>query len=892
VQFDDVREGLAASSRKARCDCDAAALLGGKGANLAALRAAGLPVPGGFCVTTEAFRQFADSSADMARLWTALAEIGPEQVEEAQSLAAQVRVCLAAAPLPRTVRAAVVSAWRAQGATRAFAVSSSATSEDGPGASFAGQGESFLNVCGYQALLGAIRSCWLSLFSDRAVVYRLHNHFDYRDAAMAVVVQQFVLPDVAGVLFTADPVGGSAERIVIEASYGLASSLVNGHVSPDRLVLSRCGLEVVHREHGNKSRPNSTCIDAELARRLARLALDVEQALGGPQDIEWAAANGRIYVLQSRPITALQNGHVSSGRSTGFGRTHGDPPEGDTSTASRHQTTWSNMNSWEILPDVVTPMSWSVVSMQFRNFFRPMLNLMGVDINRQPLFGVIAGHAYANLDTFAEIVRALPGLDRLDFSVGLGGDHVELLAELVHRPINEDWRGRLRRAARWPRFLAWAVAHAVDRRSASRLADFRRHVDRLISVELAGMSEAELVCHVATLLHVSRRFGPDTAASVAVSTVFVRLFFNFVKSHVKGEESAYANRMLGGLSGLASADAGLDLWQLAAWTHRRAPLAAIVAKAADFEAVRRELAGAAKGDEFLARWNQFMLRHGHHAPGEMDIHNPRWSERPDAALDLLRGYLAGLDGADPRQFQQRLARQGAATAHEFRMRLSNPLLREWFDFLYRKAQVGIALRENARNECVRVLAAIRRTLLELGERLARRGVLAERDDIFFVELAELEPLASGAELGEKIAGRKAEFHHNVTMMPPPVVVGELDPRTAPSVNEVAATRVLHGLAASAGVARGPARVVLHPHDGSRIEPGEILVAPHTDPGWTPYFLSAAGIVMDVGGMLSHGTIVAREYGIPAVVNVGSATRTIKTGQIVTVDGNRGVVTIE
>jgi pyruvate,water dikinase len=287
-----------------------------------------------------------------------------------------------------------------------------------------------------------------------------------------------------------------------------------------------------------------------------------------------------------------------------------------------------------------------------------------------------------------------------------------------------------------------------------------------------------------------------------------------------------------------------------------------------------------------------MLRHGHHAFGEMDIHNPRWSERPDAALELVRDYVANLDGADPRQHQRRLARQRELRASEFRRRLTNPFVREYFEFLYRKAQIGITLRENARNECVRVLAAVRRTLLALGDRLVQRGKLSARDDIFFLELGELESVASGIELRDKIAARKADFEHNLTITPPPVVVGELDPGVAPVANGIAPTKVLHGLAASAGVARGRARVILHPKDGARIEPGEILVAPHTDPGWTPYFLSAAAIVMDVGGMLSHGTIVAREYGIPAVVNVGSATKVIQTGQVIQVDGDRGTVTIE
>ena len=406
-------------------------------------------------------------------------------------LAAQVRVCLAAAPIPAAVRQAVVGAWLLQGAKRTYAVRSSALSEDLPGASFAGQGETILNVYGRQALLDAVRTCWLSLYADRAVVYRLRDDAAHRAAEMAVVVQELVSPEVAGVLFTADPVTGSAERIVIEASYGLGSNLVNGRVSPDRIVLARPGLEMLWCETGSKAieavadgekrirqrpvdsaRARATCLDRERASRLGILALAAERALGGPQDLEWAAVDGHIYLLQSRPITTLCAAAAAKAVVQDSASTNGKPAElpvnGGKPNAISHQTTWSNMNSWEILPDVVTPMSWSVVRLHLDHFFRPLLEMLGIDLDRHSLFGLIAGRAYANLDTFAEIVRSLPGLEQLDFSECLGGQHGERLTQLVHRPFCSDWRERLRRMARWPRFIQWAVAHAVDQRNAAR----------------------------------------------------------------------------------------------------------------------------------------------------------------------------------------------------------------------------------------------------------------------------------------------------------------------------------------------------------------------------------------------------------------------------------------
>ncbi len=881
-----------------RVKAEDVASVGGKGANLGTMLAAGLPVPPGFCVTTEAFRQFVSSCRDMEPLWAALRAIGPQQIDRAHALGEEVRERLTTAPLPLAVERAVVAAWQAQGRTRAYAVRSSATAEDQPRASFAGQGETFLNVCGREAILQSIHACWISLFADRAILYRMHNDIDHRTAAMAVVVQELFRPHVSGVLFTADPVTGNRQRIVIEAAYGLGPALVSGKVSPDHFVLSRPGLQVLERHMGRKTieivpegssrlrrrvvdsrRAVAACLDAAAVRRLGLLALQAERSLGGPQDLEWAIRGGRTFLLQSRPITTLER--------------HSGPT----------QSVWSNLNSWEVLPDVLTPMSWSVASFQLECLFHKLLDILDIDLappagsSRQPIFGLIAGRAYANLNTLAQILCAVPGLDQLDFVEGLGGEHGELLAGLIREQAASDqqqaggWRQRLRRAARWLRFAAWGVVHAVDQRSARVLADFRGGVDKLAGADFAAQSDTGLLDHLGATLNFLRRHGPDAAAGVAVAMVFVRFFFNFVKGHTRNADGAIANRMLGGLQGLASAEAGLELWKLAAWTRQQSLLRAILAETADFDSLRPRFVAADEGREFLVRWDRFMLRHGHHAFGEMDVHNPRWSDTPALVLDMLRGYLDGLAGADPQEFQRRLARQRAGLMHDFRRQLRNPWQREFFDFLFRKARVGIALRENVRNEIVRLLAAVRRILLELGARLARRGLLAEQGDIFFVELPELRALVAGAAASTAIAARKAMFAYYRTIVPPPVVVGKFDPEKCASDDAHPATRVLRGLAASAGVVTGPARVMLHPQKGQPMVHGEILIAPCTDPGWTPYFLAAAGIVMDVGGMLSHGSIVAREYGIPAVVNVGSATRSIKTGQIVRVDGDRGVVTI-
>ena len=273
--------------------------------------------------------------------------------------------------------------------------------------------------------------------------------------------------------------------------------------------------------------------------------------------------------------------------------------------------------------------------------------------------------------------------------------------------------------------------------------------------------------------------------------------------------------------------------------------------------------------------------------------NARWCERPDDVAETVRSYLRGMGEADPVARHAELARERRRLTGDCRARLRNPLKRVVFEFLLAKAQRGSVVRENVKSEAVRRLTLVRFMLLELADRLVGRGVLGERDDIFFLRFDEIEPVLSGRatfDVSATVAQRRAEYEKNLTITPPSVVVGDFDPDDFVPDPVDRGVRALKGVAASAGVVTGPARVILRAGT-DHVLPGEILVAPFTDPGWTPYFLNAAGIVMDMGGLLSHGSIIAREYGVPAVVNVGPATKIVKTGQMLRVDGDRGVVEI-
>jgi pyruvate,water dikinase len=348
------------------------------------------------------------------------------------------------------------------------------------------------------------------------------------------------------------------------------------------------------------------------------------------------------------------------------------------------------------------------------------------------------------------------------------------------------------------------------------------------------------------------------------------------------------------MGGLPETEAALTLWRLAALAHADPETERILLSSGPWSQALAQLGSLDHGRQFLTAWAQFMSEHGHHCRGELELNNARWSENPDYILDLVRGYLRTIDHADPVAKQERLARERLELTAACRARLKNPVKRWIFTWSLKQSQRLAFNREEWKNQAVRFLTFLRRILLELGERLHRDGVLAQRDDIFFLELSEIEPVAAGRapfDIPSTICSRRRDYDRNLPLRPPPVVVGRYDPIT-PSEQETSADQdTLTGIPVFPGVVTGSARVILRTDDHEHLQPGEILVAPFTDPAWTPYFVTAAGVVIDQGGILSHGSIVAREYGLPTVTNVGNATRLIRTGDHVQVDGGSGRVRI-
>jgi phosphohistidine swiveling domain-containing protein len=833
-------------------------LIGPKAASLCTLRRLGMKVPPCFFVTTTAFREHLDANGLCPQIAARLDQMRPA-LEEMRQL-------IACAPLPDSLREEIATAYSRLRAA-VVAVRSSATAEDLPGHSFAGQYETILGVTSLEECLAAIKKCWASLWTERAFEYRRRNGIDHQQVEMAVIVQQQIEPQTAGVAFSVDPVTGSHSRIVIESCRGLGEALVSGQVQPDRILLRKKNLELI-RQNLVASEPS---LDLKSARRLARSVRRIESRLAGPQDVEWALRDGTFWFLQARPITALP-----------------EPKPWE------ERQVWTNLNLGEVVPDVMTPMTYTVIMLMFQPLFGPIFRLFGADISKNWPAGLVAGRVYFNINTGMAAARPfISPAKAAALNSAFGGEQNRHFERGEFDICDEDLPDL---GFSWPRYiLSWPgiirslIAHRSGKGDALH-ARFKARNDAVARVDAGGATTEELTRMVTQTLYENMK-----------GCTLLHLWPGAVAAGVLGKvcrdwlgEKDLSFRLLTAQGGITDTEAGLDLWRLAALAHEDQQTEAVLLRDGAWDTIRSRLAGAAHGRQFLAAWDRFMATHGQHSHAELEFFSPRWAETPEYILDLVRGYLRALDRANPLERQRQLAEQRQRLTEHCRRRLRNPVKRWIFNWSLRQTQKLTRAREDWKNEAVRHFAGFRRIFLELGERLRQQAVFTQPEDIFFLEITEVEPVVQGRadfDVKQRIAQRRAEYEWNMAQTPPPVVVGRYDPRKHVAFQVDTNTKVLKGIAVSPGTVTGKARVIIHPNDGQHVEPGEILVAPVTNPAWTPYFLPAAGVVMDMGGVLSHGAIIAREYGLPAVVNVGPASKIIQTGQTIRVDGDRGTVVI-
>jgi rifampicin phosphotransferase len=818
---------------------------GGKGANLGELRRAGFPVPDGFVITTAAYALAAEAAAVTGE--------SP----------ATARVRLVASTVPVGIADAVREAYRALGEP-AVAVRSSATAEDLPDASFAGQQDTILGVVGEDAVLDAVRKCWASLWNDRAVAYRQTHDVPANGLRLAVVIQQMVDAESAGVLFTADPITGRRRRAAIEAVRGLGERLVSGAVNPDHFIVDTRSGTVLERRGDILS-------DVQL-RDLAALGARIEEHFRRPQDIEWAIDKaGKIWIVQSRDITTL----------------YPIPP---TAPADEDDLrVYFSANVAQGVFDPFTPMGLQT----FRLLSSGFAAAIGRPV-RDPAAGA-ALYAESGMRVFIDLTpvlrdpfgREIPARVMSAMEFRSQAIFTKLLDDPRLRPRGSASRSRLRtiRAA----LHTGAPQNAV--RAMLRPDAARKRVlgglDRAIAdVHIPETSAERLEAYERLILTFPPTFFPRLAGIVAAGVLSYALANRVVGARARPGEM---QTVLRGLQHNPTTEMDLALWE--------------IARAAREDPLSREALGARSPADLSAQYRaralppllqremtSFLERYGHRAIAEIDLGIKRWSEDPAHLLGAIANYLRLGDNATAPDVQfARGAREAEAMIQTLTSRLHGPR-RVLLRFLLGRVRRLAGLREQPKFQIMRVWARGHALISPVGVELADRGLLDAADDAFFLTLPELRHAIAGEDLRKTVLQRREVYRREKGRRHIPRVLLS-DGTDAETELPAATDGGIRGTPASPGIARGVARVIRSPV-GARLEPGEVLVAPSTDPGWTPLFLTAGALVMEMGGMMSHGAVVAREYGIPAVVGVPDATERIATGEHVTVDGAAGTVVRE
>jgi len=850
---------------------------GGKGASLARLANAGLPVPGGFHVTTSAYRACVEANDLQPAILAALGGLNLTDAIALEAASARIRQLFTNATVPADIATEIRSAYaqlsNAEHLTPDLqppvAVRSSATAEDLPEASFAGQQETFLNISGADAVLDATVRCWASLWNARAIAYRARRGIAPESVALAVVVQLLAEAEAAGILFTANPITGRRDQVSISAAWGLGEAVVGGLMTPDSLTVEKASGRVLERQTADKQvmtvrvaggtheQPvpdhlrSAPVLDDAAARELARLAAQIEALFGMPVDIEWARASGRFAILQARPITALPP----------------VPPASIEWIRPNPKGQYMRGSVVDLLPDPVSPL--------FRTLAIPAISRVGIKEVLRPL------------------TRSEPNLPP-DYIVTIN-DYAYMG---VAYSLRQWWWIVTRMLFSMPRMLREALPLWRDQirpRYASTIAAWQERSPEAMSA--AELWAAAQEVNDAAMLHLASLLVATTGASAGSEMLFTRVYERLIRR--PGDPPA-ATFLMGYDSTPIQAEK--SLYDLALWCQTQDYLVAYLLETPAVQLV----AQLASGEAPVSGWRELCsrldahLRDYGHIIYTVDFGQALPMDDPTPMLQSIKMYLDG-QGVNPHVRQAAAEEKRVQSAATVLARLRG--VRRWaFRKTLGMAQAMAAVRENAISDIGLGYPLLRALLAELGRRLVQAGSISQSEGIFWFEAEEVGQAVAALEHGEPIArmgadvaqrqARHEALRHAVPppMLPPRKKYMGVDMATfTPATAESQTGNTLKGIGASAGRVTAPACVLADQEDFARMKPGDVLVAATTTPAWTPLFSMASAVVTDIGGPLSHGSIVAREYGIPAVMGTGVATRRIRDGQMVTVDGAAGLV---
>ncbi len=835
--------------------------VGGKGMSLAKLTCAGLPVPDGFHITTEAYRQFVGANDLQPHIVNALKNVDIADPAALEAASKTIGRFFAEGRIPAEVAQAISDGYaRLNNQSskidnqKSVAVRSSATTEDLPEASFAGQQETYLNICGVDALLEAVKKCWASLWTARAIAYRIKNNIDQNTVALAAVVQELVYADAAGVMFTANPVSGRRDEVIITATWGLGEAIVSGAVTPDTLTVAKSTGRVVHRETAEKqvmtvrtesgtseapvpdSQKKKPVLSNRQAAVLAKIGIDIEKLYEMPMDIEWTLVDGEFAIVQARPITALPEAPLEW------------PLPVPKAVLARGSFA-------EFVPEPVSPLFATLAVPIAREATVNLMSEFGVTGENSYLFTVLNDYVYVG---FVFTPKLTWQMIKASF---------QLLGPIMKTTAQRAVTARAR-------FLA--TAQTWQARDLVALAP---------SELLAGVRE--IFTETALYYNMAQS---GTIPTSMISEVTFGAFYNLL---VKRKSDPKAEAFVFGTENHALR-AEKALFDLAVWIKEKPELLNYLTHTSAEKVCEALRASSPVIGEFAARFGAYLGKYGH-AIYDLDFAKPTPADAPEALVETLKVYLAGKNNPYERQRAALNLREKAADAISKRL---DPLRRKYFLKLLKWAQETAPLREDSIADLGLGHPQIRHMLSELGRRLVIGGAIACAEDTYWLEAQEVDELAALLEKGERlkyfapdVESRKNKWEAMRRITPPTTLpkIGWMSKFFAD--NEQTGNKI-KGFGASAGKVTARACVMLGPEDFGKMQPGDAIVAGITTPAWTPLFTRAAAIVTDIGGPLSHSSIVAREYGIPAVLATGVGTRRIRDGQTITVDGGAGIVELK
>ncbi|WP_439022237.1 phosphoenolpyruvate synthase [Bacillus thuringiensis] len=850
-------------------------LVGGKGLNLGALsNMQGIQVPEGFCVTTVGYEKAIEQNETIQTLLQQLTKLKREDRAQVGEISRKIREIIMAVDIPFDVEKAVTHYLSRFGDEHAYAVRSSATAEDLPHASFAGQQDTYLNVIGKEAILQHIKKCWASLFTDRAVIYRMQNGFDHNQVSISVVVQRMIFPEASGILFTADPITSSRKVLSIDASFGLGEALVSGLVSADnykvkegeivdKMIATKKVAIYALKEAGTETKQIDPAqqklqtLSEQQILQLAQIGRHIEAYFGCPQDIEWCLAGDTFYIVQSRPITTLY-------------------PIPEANDGENH--VYVSVGHQQMMTDPLKPLGMSLFQL---TSFGPRFHAGGrlfVDVaqrlasptSRELLLNTIGNSEPLIKDALTTVVERDDFIkllldDETGKSVGKSGSPVSSQPEIENNP---------------------AIVMDLIKKSQASIEELKRNMQTKSGVDVLDFILEDIQQLKKILFH------PQSMA-VIMAGMNASTWINEKMEQWLGEKNA-ADTLSQSVQNNITSEMGLALMDVADVVRPYPKVIAYLQHVKD-SSFLDELVQFEGGEKARDAIDAFLNKYGMRCSGEIDITKTRWSEQPTTIIPMILNHIRDFEvGASKRKFEVGL-QEALKKEEELLDRLQHlpdgKQKVEETKRMIRNIRNFIGYREYPKYGMINRYFIYKQALLKEAEQLVQSGVIHEVDDIYYLTFEELHEVVRTNKLDyELIHKQKNDYKLYEKLTPPRVMTSDGEIITGKYKRENLPDDAIVGLPVSSGVIEGRARVILNMEDAN-LEEGDILVTAFTDPGWTPLFVSIKGLVTEVGGLMTHGAVIAREYGLPAVVGVENATKLIKDGQRIRVHGTEGYIEV-